>query len=332
MEKIISTVWQTIQQEKLFTRGDAIIIGVSGGADSVGLMVILERLNRYYKNNWRIIIAHLNHGIRGRQADADERFVRKLSKELGLAFYAGRRNIPALSRKYGLSLEETARKERYEFFGRIAHKSNAGSNRWPKVAVGHTLDDQAETVLFRIIRGTGIKGLRGILPKRKLAGDSPVYLARPLAQLTHQAIVDFLESQRVGFQLDKTNLDRKILRNRIRWELLPLLREYNPGVVRHLVQLGEAARQNEEVISQAVKRRPVKALSVSELRKEHPVLQVALFSKALKNSGCNLKLITRAHYKSLIRLAASHRPQGEIHLPGGISARVKSGLIRFVKI
>lgn len=331
MEQAIKTVWQTIQHNKLFVRGDTIIIGVSGGADSVGLMVMLERLNRYYKNNWRIVVAHLNHGIRGRQADADKRFVRRLSGELGLAFYAGRCNIPALSRKYGFSLEETARKERYEFFERVARKVRTGAKHLPKVAVGHTLDDQAETVLFRIIRGTGIKGLRGILPMRKLSMDSSVYLVRPLTQLTHQEIVDFLKAQRVSFRLDRTNLDRKILRNRIRRELLPLLREYNPGVVRHLVHLGEAARQNEEIILQIIKERcPTKALSISELRKEHPVLQVALFSKALENSGCDLKLITRTHYKSLVNLITSHRRKSEIHLPGGITAQIKKGLIRFI--
>ena len=188
-------------------------------------------------------------------------------------------------------------------------------------------------MLFRIIRGTGIKGLRGILPKRRLSAGSDFRLTRPLIELTHQEILGFLKDQKIGYRLDATNLDQTMLRNRIRWELMPLLRQYNPGVVRHLVQLGEDAQRNEEVIARIIKQRYSRlksSIKISDFQKEHPVLQVAVLTEIIRNIKGNLKLITRTHYEAIRKLAKSGK--GEVHLPGGIVVQIKQGILRLVKI
>ncbi|MFH1226678.1 MAG: tRNA lysidine(34) synthetase TilS [Planctomycetota bacterium] len=333
MEQTIKTVRETIGQHRLLSEGDTIILGVSGGPDSVGLTVLLDRLNKYYKTNWQLVIAHLNHQIRGKAADADERFVRQLADKLELPFYCDRRNIPALSRKQKLSLEETARNERYEFLARVAGKFRR-NRRVPKIATGHTLDDQAETVLFRIIRGTGIRGLRGILPARNLLSGQPFRLIRPLIELTHTEIIDFLKSQGFGYRSDKSNLDRKILRNRIRHQLMPLLNDYNPGVARHLVRLGQAAGEYEAVVSKLAGTlcpKGRKWLDLTELQNQPQPVQQVMINRLLKNSGCNLKSIVRANYEALIGLASSCRKTNEVHLSGGVIARTANGRLIITK-
>ncbi|MFA5794790.1 MAG: tRNA lysidine(34) synthetase TilS [Candidatus Brocadiia bacterium] len=333
MEQIIKTVRETIGQHRLLSGGDTVIIGVSGGPDSVGLTVLLDRLNRYYGHKWQLVIAHLNHQIRGKAADADERFVRQLAAKLGLPFYSSKRDIPALSQRHKLSLEETARNERYEFLSRLAGKLKH-NKRVPKIATGHTLDDQAETVLFRIIRGTGIKGLRGILPARNLLPGRPFRLIRPLIELTHKDITDFLKAHGFGYRSDKSNFDRKILRNRIRHQLMPLLNDYNPGVARHLVQLGQAAGEYEAVVSKLAETlcpKGRKWLSLAELRNQPQPVQQMMINHLLKNAGCNLKHIVRANYEALIGLASSCRKTNEVHLSGGVIGRIANGRLTITK-
>ncbi|MBI4713493.1 MAG: hypothetical protein HY762_09385 [Planctomycetes bacterium] len=122
MQKVISDVWQTIRKQRLFSVGDTIVLGVSGGADSVSLAVILSKINQYYKQNLTLVIAHLNHKIRGQAAKQDEAFVRRLAAKLNMPFYRKERNIPALSKRLKLSLEETARLERYRFFEEVVRR------------------------------------------------------------------------------------------------------------------------------------------------------------------------------------------------------------------
>ena len=337
--ELTNQIWSIIRENNLFQRKQTIIIGLSGGPDSMALTNLLCQINSRFKMDWRLIIAHLNHRMRGRKSDRDERFARKMAANLGLPIYVSRRNIIQLSRKYKQSPEETARYERYRFFADIARQT-AKSHRKQiiSVAVGHNLDDNAETVLFRIIRGTGLKGLRSIRPKRELFTGSKFHLVRPLAFTSKKEIISYLKAQKLPYCIDHTNKDRKMLRNRIRHELLPLLKKYNPAICQHLVQLSETASAHYDYLdkttrakmlacavrSAAGRPRKQNSLPINMLKKEHPIIQTEMLTKALENIA-GTKAVAYNHYQALLKLINSPKPKGEVHLPDNIIARVKAG-------
>ncbi|MFH0889385.1 MAG: tRNA lysidine(34) synthetase TilS [Planctomycetota bacterium] len=318
-------IWNIIKEHNLFKHGQTIIIGLSGGPDSVSLVNILHQINQRYKTNWRLILAHLNHQMRGSKSDADERFVVKMARRLDLPVYVIRRNIPVLSDKQKKSLEETARDERYLFFERIAKKiKSRNSKKVISIAVGHNLDDNAETIIFRIIRGTGLKGLRGILLKRKLLDRSPFHLIRPLLYTARKEILNYLKIQHAPYRIDASNKDKKMLRNRIRHQLLPLLKQYNPAVSEHLVQLSETASTCYDYLDATVKTKlPKKSLTlnISMLRQEHPVIRIEMINKLLEQIGCSTKKITYDHYRALLKLIDSEKKYQELHLPDKVIAK-----------
>jgi tRNA(Ile)-lysidine synthase len=210
--------------------GPAWVVAVSGGGDSVGLLRVLHELAK--RVDLRLSVAHLDHGARGAAARADAAFVAELSASLGLPVDFGEWQ-PARAGHF----ESDARRARYTWLTEIA-QARAGS----VVAVGHTRDDQAETILHRIIRGTGIRGVAGMPQKRVLALDPKVTLVRPLLGVSRQAIRDYLASLGQSFREDQSNVDLTRTRARIRHDLLPKLEaEYNPRVASALVRLGGLA-------------------------------------------------------------------------------------------
>ncbi|MBA4191700.1 MAG: tRNA lysidine(34) synthetase TilS [Planctomycetaceae bacterium] len=212
------------------------VVAVSGGADSVALLRALAGCR-----TGPLTVAHVNHQLRGAESDADEAFVRQLAAELGLQCRVKSVDIAAL----GGNLESTARRVRYEFFAELATELGAG---W--IATGHTADDQAETVLHRLVRGTGIQGLRGIAACG-FAGEPAkpqAAIIRPLLTVTRAHILDHLAELGQTFRDDSSNADPKFTRNRIRHELLPLLRTFNPDVVASLARLAEHASEAHTII------------------------------------------------------------------------------------
>jgi len=214
------------------------VVAVSGGADSVALLRALASCR-----TGSLTVAHINHLLRGEESDADEAFVVNLAKELGVACRAKSVNVAEL----GGNLESTARRVRYEFFAEVATEAGA---TW--IATGHTADDQAETVLHRIIRGTGLQGLRGITSGRT-AGHSPLaqqQVIRPLLAVTRGDVLEYLDSLGQTFREDLSNADPRFTRNRIRHELLPLLRTFNPDVVSALARLAVHAADATAIITE----------------------------------------------------------------------------------
>jgi tRNA(Ile)-lysidine synthase len=218
--------------------GMGIVVAVSGGPDSVALLraVVAAR-----SPETPVIIAHLNHQLRGPASDADEAFVAALHESLRssdaarLSLRTERVDVAAARREEGGNLEATARTTRYRWLCGVARETGA---RW--VATGHTADDQAETVLHRLLRGTGLQGLRGIASQRPLADD--VAVVRPLLHVTRADVMAYLREVGQGYREDQTNADMRLTRNRIRHELLPLLAaNYNPAVVEVLGRLAEQA-------------------------------------------------------------------------------------------
>jgi tRNA(Ile)-lysidine synthase len=208
--------------------GETIFAAVSGGADSVVLLYLLTELAKSWK--LKLGILHVNHKLRGKASDQDEAFVKKLSRHFEIPCHTIRIDVKKKANTERLSLEEAARDARYQFFEQTAKKKRAN-----KIALAHNLDDQAETVLMRVITGTGLQGLQAIRPKRKLNGT---YLIRPMIEIPRAEIRKFAKGNSISFREDLSNRSVKFLRNRIRLELIPFIeRRFNPQVKKALARL-----------------------------------------------------------------------------------------------
>jgi len=238
-------VLDTIQRHKLVSPGDHILVAVSGGPDSVALVAALSKLRK--RLEIELAVAHLNHGLRGKEADEDERFVRELAKRRKLRFRCGRADIAARRRTRGGSLEEVARSARYAFLRKAAKALGANV-----LATGHTADDNAETLLMNLLRGSGLRGLAAI-PIQRPEGE--LRLIRPLLEVTRAEVMEFLEKHGLDFRTDASNADTSLTRNRVRAELIPQLAEqYNPAVAGLLAGTADQLRDVAELVTGQVER------------------------------------------------------------------------------
>ncbi len=226
---LTETVKKTITEYKMISKGDKVVVALSGGADSVCLLHILNRLKAEY--NFTLAAVHINHCIRGNESDSDEAFCISLCKSLDIPISTYRIDVPKLAESSGKSLEETARDVRYEKFSECAGNG--------KIATAHTLSDNAETVIFNMIRGTGIKGLCGIPPVR----DN---IIRPLTDITREQVEDYLKQIGQDFKTDSTNLSDDYTRNRIRHKIIPIMKEINEGFFKSFAK-GQSAVREENV-------------------------------------------------------------------------------------
>jgi len=222
--------------------GDRVAVAVSGGADSVALLRALLELRR--ELGIVLSVAHFNHQIRGTAADADEQFTKDLAEQHGSEFHSGSGDVPIYSREHKLSLETAARELRHQWFASLIREG-----RTSKIATAHTLDDQAETVLMRVIRGAGTRGIAGISPWQR-----EKCLIRPLLPVTRREVESYLDALHQTWREDSSNRDLAHARNRVRHELLPLLeRNYNPNIRQTLADLSEVARAEEDYWNAEVK-------------------------------------------------------------------------------
>lgn len=223
---IINKVRETIRANKLIEKGDNIIVGASGGPDSQFLIYALMELRK--EMDFTIVLAHLNH-LHRKEADFDESLVEDTAKKFGLDFRKKAANMDDYAKKYGLSSEDAGRRLRYEFF-RGVQKEYPKS----KIAVAHNLDDQAETVLMRIIRGTGVEGLRAMDYRN---GD----IIRPILNIKKAKILEYLDRNKIPYAIDKTNFTADYTRNKLRLEIIPEIEMINPNFKESLVKLSEIA-------------------------------------------------------------------------------------------
>jgi tRNA(Ile)-lysidine synthase len=231
---VYKTFKKTVTRHDLIGPGDRVLVAFSGGQDSAALLDLLLRLRDEVPIDIRL--AHFNHKLRP-SADADEAHARAVARKYKLAIVTDSRNVRLFARRRKLNLEEAARELRYEFLKKAVRRTGA-----TKIATGHTLTDQAETVLMRLLRGTGPQGLGGIAPK------PDAVLIRPLLDLERREITAYLGRRGVPFRSDETNLDRRYLRNRIRLDVLPSLEAVEPAVVRHLGRLAMIMRDEERLL------------------------------------------------------------------------------------
>jgi tRNA(Ile)-lysidine synthase len=228
---VIDQVRQYLLHHRLLQPGDRVAVAVSGGADSVALLRALLELRQ--ELGLVLSVVHFHHGIRGAEADADQNFVRELSERFGLELHTGAAQVPTHAREQKSSLETAARELRHQWFAALLAQGKAD-----KVATAHTLDDQAETVLMRLLRGTGSRGLAAIYPEQH-----EKRLVRPLLAVTRREVEAYLTALGQPWREDSTNRDLTHTRNRVRHELLPLLdRQFNPAIRQTLGDLAEMAR------------------------------------------------------------------------------------------
>jgi len=252
MGDLLRRVRQTIEAYSLIRVGDVLVVGVSGGPDSLCLLHVLQRLSPEY--NLALHVAHLHHGLRGAEADGDADFVRRLAAAWGLPLTVDELDVPALARDEGLAFEEAARRARYAFLARTAAAAGART-----IAVGHNADDQAETVLMHFLRGSGLAGLRGMLPRTPLdsyrllptagmgvnaatGAEGPLQslnLIRPLLEIPRAQIEAYCDEHILEPRFDRSNLDTTYFRNWLRLQVIPLLEEHNPNL---RAVLGRTAR------------------------------------------------------------------------------------------
>jgi tRNA(Ile)-lysidine synthase len=307
-----------------------VLAAVSGGSDSVALLRGLAAIR--LPGEGRLITAHVNHKLRGADSDADEDFVRQLCQQLGLecevATFAVR---PAAESRQGI--EGAARKARYSALEELAGRAGARF-----IVTAHTADDQAETILHRIIRGTGIRGLGGMSRSRRLG---PATLLRPLLTIAHAELVAYLCDCHQPFRTDASNHDVRFMRNRIRRELLPLLNtHYNPNMVAALLRLGELAGETQRLIDGIVHdlverslrciQPDVVRLDIEVLAKKSPHLVREALVEVWRRQGWPMMAMGFAEWKSLAAMivADAMRSTGESSkrmFPGAITAEVRQG-------
>jgi len=235
--------------------GRPVVVGVSGGPDSVALLLALHELSTHGEGPTRTahlaiapVVAHLNHGLRPGAADEDQAFVEDLARRLGLPCEVGRADVRAEAESLGVGIEEAARHARRSFLAGVARRRGA---RW--VALAHHADDRAETVLFHILRGTGVEGLAALGPRAPLLLEEGIEIVRPLIDVPRRLILGYLESCGQAYREDETNRTDAHTRNRLRHELLPLLRnEFNPQVDDALLRLADQAAAAGDVLDDAL--------------------------------------------------------------------------------
>lgn len=217
------------KKESLVENGDRIVVGFSGGPDSVFLVEMLLKLRE--KIDFDIVLVHINHLLRGEEAQRDEDFSINYGKSKGLKVFARKINITSLGKEKGLSLEEAGREARYSFYKEVLEKSNSN-----KIALAHNKDDQIETFMFRLTRGTGLSGLEGIATKRDR------YI-RPISEIYKSEIVNYLDENNISYCIDSTNLENEFTRNSIRIDLIPFIeKRYNPKFKDKIFSLIEEIR------------------------------------------------------------------------------------------
>lgn len=309
-----------------------VVVGVSGGQDSLALLHALQRVTGQARAadvpHLVLSVAHFDHGIRGAEERERERaLVAAQAEHLGLPFVTGAADVPAVAAREGRSLEESARRCRYRFLGEVARAASADL-----VAVAHTATDQAETVLLRILRGTGVAGLRAMAGRDgwPLGGDGPD-LIRPLLGVTREQTAAYCAALALPAVHDSENDSPRYQRNRVRQELMPLLRTFNPAVVDALNRLATSARAAWSVLEAATEQAWAGAtidgrrvrLPLAAVRASPQGVQAELLRRTVQHARGETVPPRWAHIAALIRLV--ERGSGSLDLPGGLRARVERG-------
>lgn len=303
MKNLIKKIQNEAYLNQLWEKGDRIVIGVSGGPDSVCLLDILAKIKE--KGEMEIHIAHVNYGLRGRDSQKDEELVQKLAEkyQLGLSVFESEKIEETEIN------EENLRNTRYNFFKKVREELGYDS-----IAVAHNQDDQAETFLMRIIRGAGLQGLSGM----KYKNDR---IIRPLLGISKKEILEYLKNEKIEFRLDKTNKKDQFFRNKIRNKLIPYLeKNFNPNIKKTIADSTLNITDDMSLISELSKKysKNAKEIKVSSILKLHPALQKRIILEAIKSRKGSLKKIESAHVEEILKIIKSSKNKSQMFLFQGL--------------
>jgi len=316
-------------------RDTHVVLAISGGADSVAMLRAAEVVKRRRGGNGKLFVAHLNHSLRGCESDADAEWIADLCRQLGIPSEIGKCDLAAIAENQGDGMEAAARTARYDFLRHAAERVGA---RY--VAVAHTADDQIETVLHRILRGTAIAGLCGIPRSRPLARS--VSLIRPLLNARRREVLEYLEAIGQSFRTDNSNADTRWTRNRLRHELLPTLRDvYNADIDAALLRLAAQASESQKLIAHTASQLAIECVTIEYgtapeveprqairvridaecLTNQPPLIAREVCKTAWESAGWRLQAMGFEQWQQLAEFAAGENTSPAVHLPGGVRAR-----------
>lgn len=311
-------VIQTIRKYKMLSPGEKVLVAVSGGPDSICLLNLLHNLRPFL--GCELAVFHLNHKLR-KEADKEQTFVRRVCKNLNIPYWTKSFTIKRYAQQNNLNLEVAGRQIRYKLLFSTAQKHDC-----QKIALGHTADDNAETVLMKLIRGSGITGLGGIFPVKQAEESGQSKIIRPLIEISHQEVLAYLKSQHLSYCLDPSNLDQRYFRNRVRLQLLPQLEKYNPRIRKSLAQISFFCQKLEEYFQQEtlrifpvlVKCLPGKIIiDFNKLLCYNYITQTYVIKRALHLLKPKSE-ISFAHISSILNLTQSGK---QIQLPDNLVAQ-----------
>lgn len=315
-------VTEFVEKYRLVSPGDRVLVAVSGGPDSVALLHLLSDLREELRLH--LEVAHLEHGIRGEEAREDVRFVAELAEKLELPFHLKEVDLPRIKSAAGKgNLEALARAERYRFFAEVAREHKLG-----KIATAHNQDDQAETVLMWLLRGSGLKGLGGMPPRLPLDGTDiestdGLVVIRPLLEVSRAEIEVYLNEKHLTFRLDRSNQDPTFLRNWIRLKLIPQLKEkMDQQLPARLAQQAELIREEETFLeslahTEFLRIRTPEGIDRAALLKYDKALQRRLLRLWIEAVRGHLRGLDFQHVEALLELITTGPPQGRLSIPGG---------------
>ncbi len=311
-----------IKTNKLIDSGERILLAVSGGADSIALLYVLRALIDQNRLDAGLFCAHINHQLRGSEADLDENFVIQQTAELNIPITTKRVDVRAFANKNRLSIETAARQLRIESLLEIASGNNCNL-----IATGHQKNDNAETVLQRLLRGTGYRGLGGIWPVRSF--QTKAKFIRPLLCVTRDEITRYLQSLGLKWRHDRTNIDEKYRRNFIRHRLLPILQQdCQKTLVEQLSKLAALSYRLYNMLYEYSERawqrladfRPGEvSLNLKGLLSEPKLIQIELVRRGLTTAGCGERNITQSHYERTLQITEKDCQTSKIIMPGKVT-------------
>ncbi|WP_129595714.1 tRNA lysidine(34) synthetase TilS [Anaerophilus nitritogenes] len=317
---------KTIHKHKMFQRGESIVVGVSGGPDSICLLHLLWSIQKDY--DLKLYVVHLNHQFRGSAADEDAIYVEKFCKKLNIPVFIYKRNVEEYSKRKGITFEEGGREIRYDLFEEVLQKTKS-----KKIAIAQNMDDQAETVLMRIMRGSGLEGLCAISYVR----DQKII--RPILDCSRYEIEDYCNKNNLHPRIDHTNLEAIYTRNRIRLELIPYIKKYfNPNIKETLSRTANILREDKDFIEDYQKKlyheivtRKEQEIYIDKIvfKKQHIAIQKRILRRAIWQMTGNLKDIQMKHIQSIINIIESDSLGIKIDLPRGLWARVEKECLIF---
>jgi tRNA(Ile)-lysidine synthase len=337
----------SLKKHEMMRPGDRVGVAVSGGADSVALLLLLLELRE--KLGIVLSVVHFNHKLRGKASDEDEKFVAKLAAKHGLEFHSASVDVAKKAKTERANLEDAARRARYDYFRSLTVSGVCGS-----IAVAHTADDQAETVLAHLLRGTGLAGLGGIHP---VAGP----VIRPLLSVRRSELRRFLRARKQTWREDATNRDTKRMRARIRKKLLPLLeKQFQPAIVEHLTTLAELAREDEAFLDAIAEERVCALVQKSgegariavddlfrpwkkkgsntestedtegaEKTEQATALRTRMVRRIVESIKLRKGQLGAGHVEAVLQLARSGQSGSSLHLPGGVEVRRERDALAF---